>query len=243
MRARRLQILFLSAVAFVIGIFIVITVRANNIPVLKPDPRNQELIRSISSLQSDIAALEDERNSIDQQLTDIHANQAEGESNLGLERQALDTVRQDADLTELQGPGVIVSIDDNKEGADKAKAGSPETFFPENYIVHDKDLLYIVRALAPYAEAMAVNNVRLNDSSQIRCVGTVIMVNYAILAPPYEIRALGNPDNLMQALQASSRYQSLLNKMMPIKASTTDDMTLPAYSGTYAPSFSKLGGV
>ena len=240
MRARRLQILLITAAAFLTGIFIMIAIRANNIPLLKVDPRNEELIRSISGLEDEITALEEERRFIEEQIAAIHDEQAEGESYLGQLRLALEAVRLDASLTDMQGPGVIITIDDNKEGAEKAKSSSPETFSAENYIVHDKDLLYIVRALAPASEAIAINNVRLNDSSHIRCAGTVILVNYAILVPPYEIRVIGNPEVLLQALQNSSRYRSLTNKMMPVKAVPAEELIMPGYSGTYAPVYSKL---
>jgi uncharacterized protein YlxW (UPF0749 family) len=240
MRARRLQILFITAAAFLLGIFIMVAIRANNIPILKTDPRNEELIRSISGLEEGIATLEGERRLIEEQIASIHNEQAEGESYLGQLRQMLDYARQNASLSELKGPGIIITIDDNKDGADKAKSSSPETFLAENYIVHDKDLLYLVRALGPYAEAMAINNIRLNDNSHIRCAGTVILVNYAILAPPYEIYVLGNQEILLQALQASGKYKSLMGKMMPIKTVLADELTLPGYNGTYAPIYSKL---
>jgi uncharacterized protein YlxW (UPF0749 family) len=235
-----MQMLIITAAAFLIGIFIMIVIRANNIPLLRVDPRNEELIRAISSLEEDIAGLEEERRLIESQIEAIHDERAVGESYLGQLRQVLEDTRQNAALTEMQGPGLVITIDDNKEGADKAKASSPETFLPEHYIVHDKDLLYIMRALAPYAEAIAINNVRLSDNSHIRCAGTVILVNYSILAPPYEIRVLGDPEILLLALQASSRYQSLINKMMPLKTVVAEDFTLPGYSGTYAPTYSKF---
>jgi uncharacterized protein YlxW (UPF0749 family) len=239
-RARRLQIILITIAAFLTGIFVMIAVRANNIPLRTVDPRNEELIRSISGLEEEISALEEERRLLENQIAAIHDDQTEGENYLSQLRQVLEDVRQKACLTELKGPGLIITLDDNKEGADKARVSSPETFLPENYIVHDKNLLYIVRDLAPYAEAMAINNIRLNDSSHIRCAGTVILVNYAILAPPYEIRVIGDQDILLQALQASSHYKSLVSRMMPVKTTVADELTLPGYSGTYAPAYSRL---
>jgi len=240
LRTRRQKILLVTVAAFLIGIFIMVSIRANNIPILRADPRNEELIRSITALEEDIAALEEDRRMLEEQIAAIHDEQARGENNLGQLRQIQENLRLIACQTELKGPGLIITIDDNKEGAEKAKSSSPETFSPENYIVHDKDLLYIVRALAPYAEAMAINNVRLNDSSHIRCAGTVILINYAILAPPYDIKVLGDQDILQQALQAASSYRSLLYNMMPVKTVTAEELVLPGYSGTYAPVFSKL---
>ncbi|MCL2496045.1 MAG: DUF881 domain-containing protein [Clostridiales bacterium] len=239
MKNKKTQLIFLTVVSFAVGIFIMAAIRSANMPVRQINPRNEELIRAILALETEIADLEDQRRMINENITAIHEEQTEGESQLSLLSQSLESLRQSAALTELQGPGLIITIDDNKEGADKARFSSPENFFPENYIVHDKDLLYIVRAVSPDSEAIAINNVRLNNNSHIRCAGTVILVNYAILAPPYEIRIIGDPEKLLQSLHSSSRYQSLLSKMMPIKTAVMEEITLPGYSGGYVLNYSK----
>lgn len=239
MKNKRAQLLFLTMASFLAGVFLITAVRSNNIPTRQIDPRNEELIHAIAALEDEIAALEEERHLLNEQITDIHENQTEGESYLSLLSQSLESLNQSACLTKLQGPGIIITIDDNKEGAAKARASSPETYHAEDYIIHDKDLLYIVRALAPASEAVSINQVRLNDNAHIRCVGTVILVNYARLAPPYEISVIGDPEALTQALTSSSRYRSLLGRMMPIKIAASESITLPGYNGAYAPNFSK----
>jgi len=239
MKNTKMQILFLTVAFFVVGIFIMAAIRTANMPVRQINTRNEVLISDILDLEAEIADLEEYRRLTNEKITAIHEEQIQGESQLSLLSQSLENLRQSAALTELQGPGLIITIDDNKEGAEKARFASLENYFPENYIVHDKDLLYLVRAVAPDSEAIAINNVRLNNNSHIRCAGTVILVNYAIMAPPYEIRIIGDPEKLLQNLQNSSRYRYLQSKMMPIKAVMAEELTLPGYSGGYVLNYSK----
>ena len=45
-------------------------------------------------------------------------------------------------LTPLEGPGIKVTLDDNPKGAEAAKTSDVLTYNPENYIIHDKNVLY-----------------------------------------------------------------------------------------------------
>ena len=65
------------------------------------------------------------------------------------------------------------------------------------YIIHDDDLLRVINELrAAGAEAIAINGERIVAMSEIRCAGPTLSVNNNRSAPPYEIKAIGNPNNL-----------------------------------------------
>lgn len=99
----------------------------------------------------------------------------------------------------LLKPWDYITLDDNTVGAEFAQKNNPTTYVASNYIVHDKDLLYLIRSLASATEACSVNDVRITDSSSIRCAGTIILINSTRLAPPYEIKIIGDPDELEAA--------------------------------------------
>lgn len=139
-----------------------------------------------------------------------------------------------AGLIEVTGPGIIIVLDDNITGAEAAKTNQPALYDPEDYIVHDKNLLYLVSSLKGQAEALAINNQRILPNSDIRCVGTVIMVNSTRLAPPYEIKAIGNPDLLEAAVMNSDEYIYLKSKEMPVKLTKADIINIPAYKGSHS---------
>lgn len=96
-----------------------------------------------------------------------------------------------AGLTDVEGPGVTVTLRDGEEG------GS----LPMDRIIHDGDVLRVVNELwASGAEAIEVNGHRIVAASSFRCVGPVIHVEGVPIASPIVIRAIGDPSTLMGAM-------------------------------------------
>ncbi|MDN5344294.1 MAG: hypothetical protein PWQ18_405, partial [Clostridia bacterium] len=126
-------------------------------------------------------------------------------------------------------------------GAQAAEKSSQATYNPENFIIHDKNVLYLVNELrAAGAEAIAVNGQRIVTNSDIRCVGTVIMVNSTRLAPPYEVQAIGNPDTLLAAVEKSVDFSLLKSRDFPVKVAKSPNLTLPAYKGGFPQDYVRL---
>ena len=103
--------------------------------------------------------------------------------------------RMAAGYVPVQGPGLIVTIDDSKR---PMKPGEN----PNLYLIHDDDILKVINELwASGAEAISINEQRLIIGSEIRCAGPTLSVNNARYSPPYEIRAIGDPKTLEAALK------------------------------------------
>jgi uncharacterized protein YlxW (UPF0749 family) len=82
----------------------------------------------------------------------------------------------------VSGPGLRVTLDDAPTAADNNR----------NRVL-DRDLQAVVNALwAAGAEAVAINGERLTVQSAIRQAGDAILVDFAPLAPPYQVEAVGN---------------------------------------------------
>ena len=103
--------------------------------------------------------------------------------------------RMAAGYLPVQGPGVVVTIDDSKRAM---KPGEN----PNLYLIHDDDMLKVINELwAAGAEAISINQQRLVVGSEIRCAGPTISVNNSRYSPPYEIRAIGDPKTLEASLK------------------------------------------
>jgi uncharacterized protein YlxW (UPF0749 family) len=122
----------------------------------------------------------------------------------------------------------MITLDDNTVGAELAQKNNPSVYNPANYIVHDKDLLYLVRAISGAADAISINDIRINDNATIRCVGTVVLVNGTRLAPPYELRAIGDQQQLIAQAESSRRYRLLQHEGKAVKIAVMDNLHLPA---------------
>ena len=103
--------------------------------------------------------------------------------------------RMAAGYAPVEGPGLIVTIDDSKRSM---KPGEN----PNLYLIHDDDILKVINELwAAGAEAISINEQRLVIGSEIRCAGPTLSVNNARYSPPYEIRAIGDPKTLESSLK------------------------------------------
>jgi uncharacterized protein YlxW (UPF0749 family) len=113
-----------------------------------------------------------------------------------------------AGLTEVQGPGIILVIQDSKKGPP-----SNRMFEKENYIIHDYTIQQAINELnASGAEAISINGQRIIGRTPIRCVGPTAIVNDVRTASPFEIRAIGNPDTLWGGLNLPGGYMDVMFK-------------------------------
>ena len=142
--------------------------------------------------------------------------------------------RAKAGITEISSPGIMVTLDDNIPMAESAKSSDPASYSPSDYIIHDKDLLYLINELkAAGAKAISVNGQRIAATTDIRCVGTVVMINSTRVAPPFNVLALGEPLKLKNSLEQGREYPYLKEKKFPVKIEILKEAAVPAYGGSF----------
>jgi uncharacterized protein YlxW (UPF0749 family) len=154
-------------------------------------------------------------------------------------RVELDRQQLLAGLVPVQGPGVVVILDDS---AVQIPSGAD----PNAYIIHEYDLRDIVNLLwMAGSEAIAINDERLVGNSSIYCVGSTVMVNNTRLSPPYFIRAIGNPRVQQDYVRNPSYLRNLKEKQrlygLYFDVRGTETLTLPAYSGGFLVQHARLG--
>lgn len=200
--------------------------------------KNLTLVETIKQLEADISAMEAEI-SLLRQETEALQNSEAGDRDISMEiREDMQLQLTEAGLTELTGEGILITLNDNARGAAAAKAKDPDNYRPNDYIIHDKNLLYLVNELKQAgAQGIAINNQRVAASSDIRCVGTVIMVNSTRVAPPFEIAALGNSGRLKNAMDNSREFHYLTQNDFPVTVETQKNLVLPPYTGSFNPKF------
>ncbi len=137
-------------------------------------------------------------------------------------------VKMGAGVVPLQGPGVIITIDDSKR---PSKPGEN----PNLYLIHDDDILKVINELwAAGAEAVSINEQRLIASSEIRCAGPTLSVNNTRYSPPYDIRAIGDPQTLENALKMRGGVIETLQFWgIQVAIKKQDNVNIPAYKGPF----------
>jgi uncharacterized protein YlxW (UPF0749 family) len=95
----------------------------------------------------------------------------------------------------VEGPGVVVRM------WDAPAANAPADARPDDLLVHQQDVESVVNALwAGGAEAMTIQGQRVTSDTAVRCVGNVLLLRGVTYSPPYEIAAIGSPEDLMASL-------------------------------------------
>lgn len=217
----------ITIVCIISGLFLafVLKVQANSNTTNPLSQKNTNLVMIINDLEKEIKSQEDTIEQIRNDLSELQNESSGGKTAQELQEQ-LKAARVAAGLTPVIGKGLIITIDDNKEGL---KANPQDD--PNKYIVHYDYLLNLVSDLKiGGAEAISINGQRLITSSEIRCVGNLILVNMTRIAPPYEISAIGSP-LLLAEIVNNGELDILKSLNFPVSLQESDQVIIPAYKG------------
>jgi len=176
------------------------------------------LARSLDEKDSEINKLREEITRLQNAL----ANQSRQAKVLN---ESLQEAKLLAGLTEVEGPGVEIILKDSEKQSDN----------PWQYVIHDDDVIRVVNELwLAGAEAIAVNSQRISITTAFRCEGPVIYVGRVPISSPVVIRAIGDPETLMGALNMPGRYLNEIRSVDPkmVEIHKRYKMVLPAYTGS-----------
>lgn len=191
----------------------------------------------MGDLRVQLKSIESERNKMSTELQETRNRLLEMEKSLSdgqnltrTTRAEIERARLEAGLLPLHGQGVVCRL------TDSSRKPSPDDD-PYFYIVHDVDLQALVNELwASGAEAVSVNDQRIVARTSIRCVGPTILVNAVRLAPPYEVKGIGNANDLYTALNMPGGFLQSMDMQrtmgVEVKVEKRDDVQIPAFNGS-----------
>ena len=111
----------------------------------------------------------------------------------------------DTMLPKVEGPGITVELDDSSLSNSVILSSGADV---NDYLVHQQDIEAVVNALwAGDAEVMTIEGVRVENTTAVRCVGNVLLLNGHTYSPPYTIQAIGSFDDMSAALDNSPAIQ------------------------------------
>ncbi len=127
--------------------------------------------------------------------------------------------------TEVTGPGVIVTLSDGKK-----ETGT--VLNANDLIVHDTDVLSVINELKNAgAEAISINGQRIVPTTSISCGGSIIDINGEKVGAPFEIKAIGLPEQLA-ALSRQDGYLDILKEAnVGVELKKSNNITIPKYTG------------
>ena len=209
-------------VCIILGYMITMQLKSHNQYQNLAIQRAEDLTVRLKEVQAD-------RDKLVKELDEYRAGRISGAA-----QKEMDDLKARAGETEMEGKGIVFTLDDSKQAA---KSGENKNL----YIIHDEDLLRVVNELrAAGAEAISLNGQRLIGSSEIRCVGPTVLVNERRLAAPFVISAIGNPQTLESSLKLRGGVIENF-KFWGIKADVvqSDKVRIPAFKGNRTFEFAK----
>ncbi|HWR05715.1 DUF881 domain-containing protein [Sporomusa sp.] len=213
----------IALVCVVLGIMLAVQFRTTQ------DIRSSIPYQRVEDLSQRLSQTEKERDALINQVQELkRTSGAEAAS------KEFEMVRMGAGVVAVEGPGIIVTIDDSKR---PSKPGEN----PNLYLIHDDDILKVINELwAAGAEAISINEQRLIASSEIRCAGPTLSVNNSRYSPPYEVSVIGEPTTLENALKMRGGVIETLQFWgIQVTIKKQDGVKVPAYKGAFRFEFAK----
>jgi len=145
-------------------------------------------------------------------------------------------LRDPAGLEPRAGAGVSVTLSDAP--ADNLDEAVAHDYKADRLVVHQQDIQAVVNALwAGGARAVTIAGQRVITTTGIKCEGNAVQLQGVPYPQPYVIEAVGDPDDLMSALEEDplvAGYRSdSENPYLEIgwEAETEEAVVAPAYDG------------
>ncbi|GAV21781.1 DUF881 domain-containing protein [Carboxydothermus pertinax] len=207
----------LMVVSLILGFLLTVQIRVSREMVNAPPlERSFELTARLKNLTAEIDGLMQEKTSLTQKINLLEKGGKVAEEALLAE---IDKNRFWAGATEAHGPGVKIILNNPPGFGTKS----------ELFNVRDEDLFNLLNELkAAGAEGIAVNGQRVTALTEIRMAGSKIVINTKVVYPPYEILAVGNPDQLKTSLE-NGIVATFREWQMEVTVTKENNVILPAY--------------
>lgn len=232
-------VLPMSALALVLGVLISLAwitddSRASALRALGPD-QAARIASGTVDLQTEYQKLLAEVTTLRNQMTQYQNAFAKETGQAKLLNDTLQETKLIAGLTEVEGPGITITLRDLRDDQIDAPI--------HDAIIHDSDVLNVVNELwSAGAEAIAVNNLRVVGGTSFRCVGPVIHVESVPIASPVVIQAIGDSATLKGGMELPggivAEIKSVDQDMVSLES--VKSMKLPPYGGSTAQKYAKV---
>ncbi|MCK8061315.1 MULTISPECIES: DUF881 domain-containing protein [unclassified Fusibacter] len=219
--------IIIGIICVILGVFAAIqfkTVQDNYLEGLIPSQRSTQLVNELTKLRADKTMLSEELSNLETQLNDITESVASDNALVKGMQDQLERYKMIAGFTDIQGQGVIVTVDNPVPGS--ASSLDSDIVSEFHYI-----LMLANELNAAGAEAISINEQRLISTSEIRSAGDAISINRTQCYPPFVIKAIGNRDVLENALNPRFGMITILrSRDFQVEITRFDTINIPKYN-------------
>lgn len=210
--------------AVIVGIMIMVQFRSQG--GIIDGQSSMDRLEDLASTLIQVTDVNERLSSEADNLRDTLIQYQEGENIQNILSKELSESKLIAGMVAMEGAGVVITLDDSR---------MPRDWDEDYYYIHDWYLRDIVNLLwVAGAEAISINDERIITTTEIFCGGTTIFINENLTTPPYEIRAIGDVENLTNSLRMGTIVPLLeevkRNFAIVFEIEVKDEVIVPAYS-------------
>lgn len=224
---QNLLVFALMSMSLTYGIFVQMKTVNQNGSTVNLTAQQSELKSEILKVSERYDNLYDDVDRLEEELKKERENSTSNNSNLAALEASIKEKNIALGLTEVTGTGVRLVLNDGN---------MPTTNYLGNVsdlLVHDADLIRVVNELFNAgAEAISINNQRIVTTSAIECDGNVVKVNGTKIGAPFEINAIGYPEQLAGIARPGGTVEALESRGLMITLNKQNSIKIPKYAGT-----------
>lgn len=214
--------LILCVVFFLLSFAITVQVRITN---SSDSEASQEKILSglkdeIFRLNADNEKLIKNLDSAEEKLEDVRSKAAENDSSNFEKSELIKKYTMIDGRTEVKGQGIVIRYYPNEYSESGIKIGNADI---------TKDLIDIVNELKNAgAEAIAVNDIRITNTSSIEMEKNVIVIDEQKISRPYVIKSIGKSDTMNSSLiRPGGTIELIKNDRAKIELAISKEVIIP----------------
>lgn len=219
----------IGLLALFIGLVISIqitTTQGSDYGGLIPYAKAQGYLEELKQVRAEKDIALQELNELEKKLEKIEAEKANEDFFLANLVSDLEKYKMAAGTVDVKGPGVIITVDD--------PIPTDEYTGDHSVIMLRYELLLsLVNKLKEAgAEAISINGQRIIVTTEISLAGNNVNINTVPTAPPYIIKAIGNPDTIESTLTIRfGIIEQMKNFGLRIQIEQKDEVEIPRFSG------------
>lgn len=227
---KNMQILIVFTIISIVltyGLCIQMKTVNNNGTTVNLTAQQSELKSEILKISEKYTKLSEELDELEEELKVERENSTQNNSDLAILEENIKDKSLALGLTEVTGIGIKITLNDGKTPASNFLGNISDL------LVHDGDLIRVVNELFNAgAEAISINGQRIIITTAIECDGNVIKINGTKIGAPFEITAIGYPEQLAGLTRPGGTIELLESRGIITSVTKQNSVKIPKYIGT-----------
>ncbi|GAB1475185.1 DUF881 domain-containing protein [Bacillota bacterium] len=176
---------------------------------------------------------------LEQRLSEIEEQSISEDALLKAAMKDLERYKMGAGVLDVKGPGVIITVDDPIPTEE-----NPGDGYSTIMLRYDLLLSLVNKLKDAGAEAVSINGQRIIAQTEISLAGDNVNINAVPTAPPYIIKAIGNPDTIEGTLTIRFGIVEIMrnNYGLQITIAKQEEVEINRYNGVLRYLYAKPAG-